>query len=140
MRTGKYAVRAKHDLFQRGVIAHDGNDHIAVHGCFFGSLGNGSTCDGLRFLPGAIIHRKMIPGTYQPRGHVATHVSHADEANGWFRLFLHGHDIALLSEKARIKRGTSPYEQVKVKQRASLCRAEPTSLLEQVLLWELPRA
>src|SRR5712691_7567321 len=97
MRTGKYAVRARHDLFQRGVIGHDGNDYIAVRGCFFGSLGNGSPCDGLRFLPGAIIHRKMIPGAYQPRSHVAPHMAHADQANGWLRLFLHSHDIALLT-------------------------------------------
>jgi hypothetical protein len=34
-------------------------------------------------------------------------MAHADDANGWFRLFLHGHDIVLLSEKARMKRGTS---------------------------------
>jgi hypothetical protein len=40
---------------------------------------------------------------------VTAHMAHADEANGWFRLFLHGHDTALLSEKARMKRGTSPY-------------------------------
>jgi hypothetical protein len=36
-------------------------------------------------------------------------MAHADDANGWFRLFLYGHDIAFLSEKARMKRGTSPY-------------------------------
>ena len=108
MCTCKHAVRAKHDLFQRGVIGHDGNDDVAVSGCFFGSPGNGSACDGLRLLPGAIIDGKMIPGSYQPRGHVTAHMAHADEANGWFSLFLFVHDNTLLSEKARMNRGTSP--------------------------------
>src|SRR2546426_12806523 len=80
----------------RGVIGHDGNDNIAVSGCFFGSPGNGSTFDGLRFLPGAIIDGKMIPGSYQSRGHVTTHMSHTDEANARFGMFLHGHDNSLL--------------------------------------------
>src|SRR6266487_5846891 len=120
MHTGKYAVLAKHDLFQRGVIGHNGNDHIAVSGCFFGSLGDGSTCDGLRFLPCAIIDGQMIPCSYQPRGHVAPHMAHADEANGWLRSFLHGHDIALLFRK-------SPREERHLSLLASKGKAESLS-------------
>src|SRR5437868_5034114 len=101
MRTGKYGVGAIHDLFQRGVIGHDGNDHIAVSGCLFGSLGNDSAFDGLRFLPCAIIDYDMIPGIYQSWGHVTAHMSHTDEANGWFGLFLHVHATFLLQWSSR---------------------------------------